>query len=960
MAVVPSAGDRRLVTAVALTVAGLVAPIFTLGAQEGAATGTIVGRVTDATSGEAIGGARVQGLALPGRTLAGSATAGGEGRFRLGTLVPGRYVVVVTRIGYLRRAVDTVNVTAGGTTTLDVALREAPSTLDQIVTTASRGTPEKALEAPASISVVSSEEIERRPAVTTADLVRNTPGVDATQGGIAQSNVVVRGFNNAFSGSLLMLQDYRFAGVPSLRVNIPLLMTGTMDDVERIEVLLGPASALYGPNSGNGVLHVITKSPFASQGTSLTIDGGQQSIFRGGLRTAQRISDKVAFKLSGEYFTGRDFRYQDPAEPRQFGTTFLTPQARRGQANARDFDVQRYSTEARVDVRPSANTEAITTVGYTNVGSGIELTGANGASQISNWTYTNLQQRFRWNRLFVQAFANLSDAGNRDSLDTRGTFLLRSGQPIVDQSRVYSAQVQHGLKVGPTDFVYGADFIRTDPRTGGTISGRNEDIDRVTETGAYIQSTTALTPKFDLLAAVRLDRNNVIQGSQFSPRAALVYKPTENHNLRATFNRAFSTPANFAFFLDLIRQPLGGPYNVRAVGNPPKEGFDYRRDCASGVNAGLCMRSPFLANGGAFVSAGGTPAYQALIAALNANSAALPASLRQVLPALAALAPGAAAANLSVVGFPSAQGPRILPATSFQPIAPLSAQFNNTYELGYKGILARRLRLAVDLWYQQRGDVGTPAQLATPGVFMDRAALGQFIRTGLPAVLQAAGQSPAVAAATATAVGNAFAADPGLAPLFGLPLGVVTFDDRLGERPTDFLATYQMVNQKLNVYGTDLAVDYVATDQLTLTGSYSFLSENVFDAVRDPSNNVAFMSNSPQHRAGLRGRYESPRRWGVELGGRYASSFPVNSSAYVSGINLPIASPVTGGPTTFQYDRVPVNMFLDAGLSYRFTLAGKQALWSLNGTNLLDNQVPSFVGVPNIGRLLITRVKYTI
>ena len=48
----------------------------------------------------------------------------------------------------------------------------------------------------------------------------------------------------------------------------------------KLEVLLGPASALYGPNSANSVLHVITKSPFTAQGTSLTLDGGGRSIIR--------------------------------------------------------------------------------------------------------------------------------------------------------------------------------------------------------------------------------------------------------------------------------------------------------------------------------------------------------------------------------------------------------------------------------------------------------------------------------------------------------------------------------------------------------------------------------------------------------------------------------------------------------------------------------------------------------
>ena len=63
--------------------------------------------------------------------------------------------------------------------------------------------------------------------MTVADHLRGLQGVDATTGGIAQTNIVTRGFNNAFSGALLTLQDYRFAGVPSLKVNVPRLFTGT-------------------------------------------------------------------------------------------------------------------------------------------------------------------------------------------------------------------------------------------------------------------------------------------------------------------------------------------------------------------------------------------------------------------------------------------------------------------------------------------------------------------------------------------------------------------------------------------------------------------------------------------------------------------------------------------------------------------------------------------------------------
>src|SRR5207237_10674738 len=156
--------------------------------------------------------------------------------------------------------VPSLHVPEAGFATANVSMTEIAAKLNQVVTTASRA-PEKILDAPASISVVETREIEERPSVTAVDHLKGVPGLSINTGGIAQSNVVARGFNNAFSGAMLMLQDYRFAAVPSLRVNVPFLFSGTNEDIERIEVLLGPASALYGPNSANGVLHVITKSP---------------------------------------------------------------------------------------------------------------------------------------------------------------------------------------------------------------------------------------------------------------------------------------------------------------------------------------------------------------------------------------------------------------------------------------------------------------------------------------------------------------------------------------------------------------------------------------------------------------------------------------------------------------------------------------------------------------------------
>ena len=239
------------------------------------------------------------------------------------------------------------------------------------------------------------------------------------------------------------------------------------------------------------------------------------------------ISDALAFKLTGEYMHGQDWQFRDPAEPKVFPNTPNTPRARVGLANQRDFEIQRYGGEARLDWRVGENTEWINTYGLAHAVNTVELTGANGAGQIRNWRVQSAQSRFRSGRFFAQLFANLSDAGNKDSSDLRGTYLLRTGQPIVDQSRVAGAQAQHSFDVGASNnLVYGLDYTFTNPRTGGTINGRNEDVDNTSEIGGYAQSTSHIDPKWDLLLAARLDRHNKLEGTFFSPRAAIWATPS--------------------------------------------------------------------------------------------------------------------------------------------------------------------------------------------------------------------------------------------------------------------------------------------------------------------------------------------------------------------------------------------------------------------------------------------------
>ncbi len=949
-----------------------------------AQSGTIAGRITDSTTSAPLS-ARVQ--ALSGPSVVGSATAGDDGTYRITNIAPGTYDVMVTRIGYSARRVAGVRVEPGGTAQVDFRMTQFVTQLNPAVVTASRKE-EKALDAPASISVIETREIAERPSVTVADHLKGVPGVDINAGGIAQANIVARGFNNAFSGALLTLQDYRFAAVPSLRVNVPFLFTGTNEDIERMEILLGPASALYGPNSANGVLHIITKSPFTSQGTSLTLDGGERSLVRGAVRHAGLIGTKAGYKLSGEYFTGTDWKYYDPGEPGVYPAQ--APASRRGQEVARDFDITRYTGEARLDLRPRDNMEAITTYGFTKALGGIDLTAANGTGQIKNWTYQSIQQRFRWDRLFAQVFLNFSDAGNSDSLATDGTFLLRSGQPIVDQSRVFAAQLQHATDIGARNtFIYGLDYIFTNPRTSGTINGRNEDIDDITEIGGYVQYTGRLTNKFEVVGALRADRNDQIEGTQISPRAALIFKPSETQNFRVTYNRAFNTPQNFSFFLDLInaRNIGGSGYDLRAQGNPPKEGWQFARSCSAASFGGICMKSR-LAGNGAFVDASAASTFRGFF---TAQRTAFQTAITQALAAGGLPAAQAAALGTAISGALANLNPtsanvgtvvRYLdrPTVALQPadvrdISELKASFNKTYEVGYKGILGNRARLAIDLWYQQRGDVGAPASLATPNIFFDPTTLGAYLGTNIAQVLIGAGLPQAQAAAIAGQLAPALTQSAARAPL-----GVITFDSPIASA-TDVIATYQTINEEVDIQGVDLGFDFIFSPLWNMAATYSWVSDKIFEDVRDAQGN-ALALNAPDHKASLTLRWNHEiKGLSAETRGRYSNTFPVNSGVYASNRTFPAPATLnekvpegtyqtapsstiqcsvqTPAACVYTYPDVPVNVFVDLGFSWRLPIRGSQQLtWSINGTNIFDNKRPTFAGVPEIGRMVMTRIQY--
>ena len=277
-----------------------------------AQTGSIRGKVLDSTNDSPLIGANV----VIKNTTKGSATDV-EGKFEINNLDPGQYTLMVSYIGY-KNYEEIFKINQNQNLEKNLLLKPEAIEMETYVVTASRRR-ERVEDAPAAISVISKTEIRRESNTNLGDYLKGTKGIDFTQSGIDSYNMTARGFNSSFSSRLLTLTDGRMANVPSLRLTAYNVIPVSFEDVEQIEVVLGPSSALYGPNAHSGVLNIVTSSPLRSTGTSINIQGGLLNqtdtdlLKKLTFRTAHKFGN-VGIKLSGVALSGQDWTHYNNDE----------------------------------------------------------------------------------------------------------------------------------------------------------------------------------------------------------------------------------------------------------------------------------------------------------------------------------------------------------------------------------------------------------------------------------------------------------------------------------------------------------------------------------------------------------------------------------------------------------------------------------------------------------------------
>lgn len=944
-------------------------------------------------------------LPMPGVNILLKGTSSGtvtdaEGNYKM--LVPSASknpILVFKYIGYAE-VEKPVNTSAGANQVMTFKMALEDRGLNAVIISASKRK-EKLIDAPASVTVMNVKQIETVPAITVTDNLKKVPGVDIMQTGLMAANVVARGFNGIFSGSLMTLVDNRIASVPSLKVNAYQLIPTSQSDINRIELVRGPGSALYGPNASEGVLYIETKSPLDMKekfqtSISSSFGGSDQdaSVYfvAPELRHAGRVKDWFGYKISGGYLKGSDWQYYDSREPKVgdlmwFGTAkngqVFTPDTagrfdRDGDGNIdsvyirsqnfdRDFGIKKYNFDARMDFKLPKKVFITVNGGMSN-GSNIELTGL-GAGQALHWKSYYGQIRLKWKNLFVQYYLNGTNSGDTYLIPQVGSTAQppHKIQSLLDKSKMHVFQIQHSVRpVQRLNLIYGADVLLTRPQTDGTINGRFENMDNINQYGAYIQGDLDFAKKLKLVTAFRLDYHDKMKELMFSPRAALVYKVNQNNTLRMTYNRAFSSPSTLNLYLDLSNGLIPNGINVRGLGNA--KGLDYHYD----ANGNAQMRSPYFS--GWYDINDKTNNYVAFdnMTSIIANGlgakTGLPGTVIQSF--LDAIFDGISTDTGSIQDVNHKAIDYITKEEwtgGYSKVEKIKSTITQTYELGYKGFIGNKLSITADIYHTRIKNFVSPLTISSSSVIFDAkeltSALGAQNASGLlynnlqkpssifpgltidqslllfndPVTL-----APLLDGAYTGGTPNGTNWDDLVNLILGankaIPIGSVTPDDSLVGN--DVILVYRNLG-KVDVTGIDIGANYEIIDGFSVSFAGSFVNKDRI-ALKGASNGYVAL-NAPRFKTSVGIDHEIKKiGFGYGLNWRWTDAFPANSAIYVGTVNA-------------------ANM-LDLRFSYRPHTEDKWLkgiLLSFNINNLLGYRFQGFPGTPAMGRMFIGKLSYS-
>lgn len=434
-------------------------------------------------------------------------------------------------------------------------------TLDQVVVTATR-TQQSIREVPASVSVLSREQIEQSTATTVDQLLQGIPGVYAARMDASSPNRIAQTYTRGLPGNsrTLVLLD----GIP---MNV--LYDGQVDwsqlstqDIERVEVVRGASSGLYGANAMGGVINVISRSPEAGESTRLAAETGSMNSQRYQAAHAHSFGG-TSVRLSASHYSsdGYNMWRPDATVPLANRDIIGTVKDNASLKIAQEIDAQSYVEAGLSYLKDEAT--------------GFYKPGAAGYTPQTREQYvpsvryvrdteqsnTSLALYARMGKQWADTLSptNYSAISEKGYYEDRNVGL--SGQ------HSWSPMAGHRLTIGG-DYVDGS--IDNHFSYPGSTRLRDTRGD-LTRTGAFVQDEIALTGRWKLNVAGRFDRwttggNQTDTGtgqpnsaykersdSAFSPKLASLFKLDDGVNLRASAGRAFNLPDMFNLYANTTR-----------------------------------------------------------------------------------------------------------------------------------------------------------------------------------------------------------------------------------------------------------------------------------------------------------------------------------------------------------------------------------------------------------------------
>lgn len=197
-------------------------------------------------------------------------------------------------------------------------------TLEQMygepVTTSATGKPQLSSSVPADMVIISQDDIRRSGADNIPDILQFVTGIDVRRYSFGDAQVGINGYDTPVNPRLLVLVDGRQVYLDYYGYTAWDTIPVQLDEIRQIEIVKGPASALFGFNAASGVINIITFDPLLDKVNTATVRGGTQGYGGGDAVVTQHIGKKVGVRISVGGWTATGFENQagrtDPVPPR--------------------------------------------------------------------------------------------------------------------------------------------------------------------------------------------------------------------------------------------------------------------------------------------------------------------------------------------------------------------------------------------------------------------------------------------------------------------------------------------------------------------------------------------------------------------------------------------------------------------------------------------------------------------